>query len=144
MVLLGRFFNDWRRSLAADSDMWARLPVQRVLRKRRGLHFALPAQQARRVLFPVREWALRYAPAGGWGLFPTRRAVETLGDKLALWSHVSANGLTALMPETWTSPDHVQYPAILKRTDSQGSSGVFSCDTEADLHRHLRSPGFSG
>jgi glutathione synthase/RimK-type ligase-like ATP-grasp enzyme len=144
IVLLGRFFDDWRRALEPRSDLWASLPVRNITRKRRGLHFALPSRQSQRLLFPVREASARYAPRGGWGLFPTPEAIATVGNKLSLWRHVSAAGLSRLMPETWTAPDEVAFPAVLKRTDAQGSSGVVICADATYLALLLHSSPYDG
>lgn len=147
VVIWGKHSADWMSALGPSSDVWASVPgVRKVLLMRPPAGRVPWWRRAgrRTVVIPLMEEHAVNLPAGGAVFAPSRRAVETLGDKARFARYAGEQGLSASCPRTYGSLEEAMFPCVIKRTDLNGSVGVEIADArEQAMAVASRSP-FSG
>jgi hypothetical protein len=136
-VLIHGRHSGWMRALGPRGGIWGQLGDYDVGRSYRlGI---LPTWR-RRYVVPMFEHHVQSMPRPSWAFVPNRAARRAFSDKGCFARFVVAHQLSTFAPVIYEPSGCTNFPAVLKRVDLNGSSGVAIVRSAQELAEQLRDP----
>jgi hypothetical protein len=137
VVIFGKHVQIWSDALNAGAPAWPFLPeVTEVITVPGESAADMPPRQNthRTVVLPLMERHVNACPRDEHtGLVPSRRAIETLGDKANFAAYARQHGLANHCPRHFATPDEAVFPCVVKRTNLNAGRGVAVVATRDEL-----------
>lgn len=147
IVVFGREPAHWIRALQPDLPIWTGLDgVEEVLLAQTSWQLLRCANAEGRpaVVLPLRERQIARCPRWHWGLWPTKRVLATLRDKVRFACYLEETGLADCAPRRFAWLDAVRFPAVVKQARSAAGQGVELVRDEDELDAVLQRPDWQG
>lgn len=147
VVIYGRHPPTWIAALNPEAPVWRGMAgVESVALARTSFELLLAGHRGggQSIVIPLRERNILRCPRLYWGLLPSRRAVDILGDKQRFADYAVAQGLADHIPETYRGPAAATFPCVVKRVDLDGGEGVAVAKSAAELRGLLAAAPWRG
>lgn len=129
-------------ALDPSSSLWVNLPqVKEVILADETSYRQIQAPSnpnTKTVILPLMEWHIIFCPREHYALISEESVIHTLGIKNQFAAYMKKIGLPQFCPSHYDSVEDIQYPAVLKRANKNGSSGICIIDSKEQLSERLQ------
>ena len=142
VIIFGTWGNYWMSALDPSSALWVHFPQVKevILADETSYQQIQPDNNphTKTVILPLMEWHIIFCPREHFSLISEESVIQTLGIKNQFAAYMKKIGLPQFCPSHYESMEDIQYPAVIKRANKNGSSGISIVESEEQLKERLR------